>query len=119
MPHGKDLSWLDEVRDEVLEDQGLDEEDLPHLEDIEYDEILVAAEHIALLERRVTDETEVDDALTSEVDDAWLRLRELVLEELNRLADEEGLEVDEIPEAMEAYADALAERFVAEVEEQS
>lgn len=116
MPLRQDFSWLEEVRDEVLEEQGLDDEDLPHIEDMVTDEIAPTAEQIATLDRRITDETGVDDALTAEVDNAWTRLREMVLEEVNRLAEEEGVDMEEMAESQEVLADAVADRCVAEAE---
>ncbi len=116
MPHGKDLTWLDEVRDEILEDQGLDDEDLPHLDEIDLEEIEVFAEQVAALDRKLTDENDVDENINAEVDDAWVRLREQLIEELNRLGDEQGTDIDEMAEAIEVLAEALAERIVTNLE---
>ncbi len=117
MPHAQHIDWLNEVRDEVLEDQGLDDEDLPHLEEIQFDEAEVVADQIAVLERKASDETDVDNALSVEIDDSWIRLREMVLAELNRLAEEEGVDLEGFEEAQEVLAEALSERLVSNAED--
>ena len=117
MPHGKDIDWLNEVRDEVLEDQGLDDDDLPHLEEIQLEEAETTAAQIAVFERKASEDSDVHDTLTAEIDDSWLRLRELLLAQLSRLAEEEGVDLEGVEESQDVLADAIAERLVSNAED--